>query len=285
MPFLEHLEELRRVILGSIAAVMICSVAAYAFSGTIIDFIVVSHVGEAQFLRPMEAFVARIKVSLLVGLLVGLPFVTFQIWNFVVPGLLQHERKIVLPLVFSSTLLFLVGTAFSYLVLTPMMLKVLVGFATTHIRPNITVDYLLDFIIKMAVACGILFQLPLVVAVLTLFRVLTPRFLWSKWRHAIVAILIVAAVATPGDGPSQIILAAPIVVLYFLSILLSMMISRGQKKKDAAAAGAADPDAPVESETGAPDDSGTATLGDSETGAPDDSETGPPDGSETEDRS
>lgn len=235
MPFLEHLEELRRVLLTIAAAVVVCAVGAWFVSGHVIDYVVVSHVGQAQFLRPMEAFVARMKVALLFGFMVSLPFVAFQVWNFVVPGLLNHERKIVMPLVFFSTLLFLVGTAFSYLVLTPMMIKLLMGFGTEHIQANITVDYLLDFIIKMAVACGILFQLPLVVAVLTLVRVVTPRFLISKWRHAVVVILIIAAVATPGDGPSQIILAAPIIVLYFLSIGISVLIvrDRGESGLDA----------------------------------------------------
>ncbi|MCA9728069.1 MAG: twin-arginine translocase subunit TatC [Candidatus Eisenbacteria bacterium] len=239
MPFLEHLEELRRVILGSLGAIVVCAIAVYAFSGTVIDWMVVQHVGSAQFIRPMEAFMARVKISLLLGLLIGLPFVMFQIWSFVVPGLLQHERRIVMPMVVFSTVLFLSGVAFSYFVLTPMMVKLLTGFSTTHVVANITVDYLLDFIIKLAMACGILFQLPLVVALLTIINLVTPRFLWSKWRHAIVIILIVAAVATPGDGPSQLILAAPIVVLYFLSILLSLFLSRGRKKDRALGEGAA----------------------------------------------
>ena len=231
MPFLEHLEELRRVLLASLGGVAICALAVYAFSGIVIDWVVVQHVGSAQFIRPMEAFMARIKISLLLGLIVSLPFVMFQIWNFVVPGLLQHERRIVMPMVVFSTLLFVSGVAFSYLALTPMMIQLLTGFSTEHVVANITVDYLLDFIIKLAIACGILFQLPLVVALLTLLDLVTPKFLWSKWRHAIVIILIVAAVATPGDGPSQLILAAPIVVLYFLSIVLSLFLSRGAKKR------------------------------------------------------
>jgi sec-independent protein translocase protein TatC len=231
MPFLEHLEELRRVLLASLGGIALCAALVYAFSGIVIDWVVVRHVGAAQFIRPMEAFMARIKVSLLLGLIVSLPFVMFQFWNFVVPGLLQHERRIVMPMVVFSTLLFLAGVAFSYLVLTPMMIQLLTGFSTEHVVANITVDYLLDFIIKLAIACGILFQLPLVVALLTLIDLVTPKFLWSKWRHAIVIILIVAAVATPGDGPSQLILAAPIVVLYFLSILLSLFLSRGVKKR------------------------------------------------------
>src|SRR5690606_38336811 len=134
MPFLEHLEELRRVLLASLAGIAICGIAVYAFSGMVIDWIVVQHVGSAQFIRPMEAFMARIKVSLLLGLIVSLPFVMFQIWNFIVPGLMQHERRIVLPAAFFSTLLFLGGVAFSYFVLTPIMVGLLTtGFSTQHV--------------------------------------------------------------------------------------------------------------------------------------------------------
>ncbi|MCA9754161.1 MAG: twin-arginine translocase subunit TatC [Candidatus Eisenbacteria bacterium] len=247
MPFLEHLEELRRAILGALGAIVVCSIVAYVFSGPVVDFVVVQHVEQAQFLRPMEAFLARIKVSLLLGLIGSLPFVMFQIWNFVVPGLLEQEKRLVLPMVVFSTLLFIIGTAFSYLVLTPTMVKLLVGFGTEHVYANISVEYLLDFIIRLALACGILFQLPLVVALLTIVRIVTPQFLWSKWRHAIVAILIVAAVATPGDGPSQIVLATPIIVLYFLSILVSLLIVRGRHD---------DPEAGEDDEPGPGNDDG-----------------------------
>jgi len=232
MGFLDHLEDLRRTLLAIFAAVFIGAIGAYVFSEQVIDFVVVRHVGQAQFFRPMEAFLARVKISLLLGLIVSLPFVAFQIWNFVVPGLLEQEKKFVLPLVFFSTLLFLVGTSFSYLVLTPVMVQLLVGFGTAHVQANIAVDPLLDFIIKLALACGILFQLPLVVALLTIVRIVTAKFLWSKWRHAIVIILIVAAVATPGDGPSQLVLAAPIIVLYFVSILISLAIERSRNAED-----------------------------------------------------
>lgn len=233
MPFLEHLEELRRALIGAVIAVCVCAGVAYMFSGTIIDYVVVSHVGTAQFTQPMEAFMTRVKVSLLLGLVVALPVVAFQIWSFVVPGLMGHERKLVLPLVAFSTVLFLTGIGFSYFVLTPMMVKMLLGFGTEHLRADITVNALLDFIIKMGLGAGILFQLPLVVALLTLIDVVSPQTLLSKWRHAIVGILILSAVVTPGDGPSAFVLAIPVAILYFLSILLSLAIVRRGRKRDA----------------------------------------------------
>jgi sec-independent protein translocase protein TatC len=233
MPFLEHLEELRQVLLASLAALALCAIAGYAVSGWVMDYIVVHTVGQAQFLRPMEAFNVRFKLALILGAVVSLPFIAFQIWSFIVPGLMPSERRLVMPMVVASTVLFLGGLAFSYWILTPLMMRLLVGFGTSHVQPNIAVDYLLDFIIKLALGTGIMFQLPLVVVLLTMVRVVSPRFLWSKWRHAIVIILVIAAVVTPGDGAlSTLVLAGPILVLYFLSALLSTLIVRGRRKKE-----------------------------------------------------
>ncbi len=236
MAFLEHLEELRRVILASLGALVICTILTYAFSGRLLDYIVVRTVGEAQFIRPMEPFLVRIKLALVLGAVLALPFISFQVWSFVLPGLLRHERRTVVPMAVASTALFLGGMAFSWWIMTPVMLDLLLSFGTESLRPNITADFLFDFVLKMAVGCGIMFQLPLVTLMLTLARVVTPRQLWSKWRHAIVAILIVAAFVTPGDGPSQVILAAPVLLLYFISAALASIMERGRRKREEAAA-------------------------------------------------
>ncbi len=234
MPFLDHLDELRRVLLASLAAILLCAIVAWAFSARVLEHVVQTNVGEAQFLRPMEAFNSRLKVSLLLGTVVALPFVSFQLWSFIVPGLMRHERRIVLPIVTASTILFLGGMAFSYLVLTPIMLQMLVGMGTEHLKANIAVEPLIDFVLKLAFGAGILFQLPLVILILTSLRIVSARWVWSKWRHAIVIILIIAAVVTPGDGPSQLVLAAPILVLYFLSALTASVIEavRRPRKDD-----------------------------------------------------
>jgi sec-independent protein translocase protein TatC len=233
MPFLEHLEELRRVILASLGALFICSVLGYVFSGRVLEYMVVRSVGTAQFLSPMEAFNVRFKLAIILGAMVSLPFIAFQIWGFVVPGLMHHERRLVLPLVTWSTVLFLGGMAFSYWVLTPMMMHLLVGFGTEHVKANIAVGYLLDFILKLALGTGIMFQLPLVVVVLTMVRLVSPRQLWSKWRHAVVIILLVSAIVTPGDAAiSTLILAGPVLLLYFASAILSTLIDRARRKRE-----------------------------------------------------
>lgn len=233
---MEHLEELRRMVLRAIGVLLAATLGAYFFSGWILEQIVTTTIGEATFLKPMEAFNSRLKIAFLCGLIISLPIVLWQIWGFVVPGLMKRERRMVLPLVVGGTLLFYSGIAFSYFVVTPMMLTLLVGFGTEHIRPQIAVGHLLDFVVSMGMASGLLFQLPLVVAVLSLVEVVTPDFLIRRWRHAMVGIFVLTAVVTPGDGPSQIVLAAPVVLLYFASVFVAKAIWRGKRRDNDPAA-------------------------------------------------
>jgi sec-independent protein translocase protein TatC len=232
MSFLDHLDELRSVILSCIGALLILAIGAWFVSGYVLDFLVTHTVGTAQFIKPLEAFTTRIKLAFLMAFIAGLPFIAFQIWSFVVPGLLGREKRIVLPLVLWSTLLFVIGVAFSALALSPTMLRIMLSFGTEVVEADIAIGFLFDFFVKMAFACGFLFQLPLVVAVLSHFGIVTPEFLTSKWRHAIVIILIIAAVVTPGDGPSQLVLALPVILLYFVSIWISKGIWRGKRRRE-----------------------------------------------------
>ena len=124
-------------------------------------------VGQAQFIGPLDGWNARMLVSVLLGVVASLPFVSFQIWGFVLPGLHHRERRVVLPVVISSTVLFLVGMAFSWFFLTPQMLRLLAGFGTEHLKPNLAVGPLLDFVVKMSLGTGLLFELPLVILALT----------------------------------------------------------------------------------------------------------------------
>ncbi len=266
MSFLDHLDELRSVLLSCLGILLVLTVAAWFVSGMTLDFLVAHTIERAQFIKPLEAFMTRMKLALLMAFTVGLPFISFQIWSFVVPGLMKHERRLVIPLVVWSTTLFLIGVAFSALALTPTMLRILMSFATEAVQPAIAVGYLFDFFVKMAIACGILFQLPLVIAVLSLAGLVTPELLKAKWRHAIVMILIVAAVVTPGDGPSQLVLAVPIVLLYFVSIWVSTMIYRRKRGAEDTPDEGDDPE--DRDDEGAPDEGDDPEDRDDE-GAPD----------------
>jgi sec-independent protein translocase protein TatC len=230
MPFWEHLEELRRVTLRVIGVLLFTTLAGYAFSGKIMEKIVERTIKDAVFLRPMEAFNARLKVAFMLGLMVSIPFILWQIWTFVVPGLLHKEKKIVGPLVFWSVLLFYAGVLFSYMVVVPAMLSFLVGLGTEHIKAQIAVSYLLDFIVGMSAATGVLFQLPVVVALLSMIGILRPAFLIKWWRHAVIGTFLLTAIVTPGDVfIAQVVLAVPVLLLYVASIFVAKAIWRNKE--------------------------------------------------------
>jgi sec-independent protein translocase protein TatC len=232
MPFLAHLDELRSVLIRCLIALAVASLACWFLSGYILDSLVVRTAGEAKFIGPAEAFSARLKVTVMCGVLVSLPVVAYWIWGFVVPGLMEKERRFLTPIVVSSTALFYLGALFSYFALTPVVVRVLMSFGTDIVRPEITIAPLLGLIIRLALACGIVFQLPLVLTILSYFGIVSPQWLKEKWRYAILGIFLMAAIATPADAASQLILAGPICLLYFVSVYLSALVVRAKKKED-----------------------------------------------------
>jgi sec-independent protein translocase protein TatC len=231
MPFLAHLDELRGVLIKCLIALVAASAICWVFSGYILDALVVATAGEAKFIGPAEAFAARLKVTVMCGVLVSLPPVAYWIWGFVVPGLMENERRFLFPIVISSSALFYIGAAFSYFALTPVVVKVLLSFGTQYIQPQITIAPLLGLIIRLAIACGLVFQLPLVLTILSYFGVISPEWLKSKWRYAVLGIFVLAAIATPADAASQMILALPMVALYFISVVLSGVVVRAKRRR------------------------------------------------------
>ena len=236
MTFLDHLEELRRVLIDAIIAALLGLGAAWFFSGRLIELLIARTIPAGTpvvFLGPGEAFSTRIQVALGCGILITLPFILFRIWQFVVPGLLREERTFVLPIVIGGSLLFYLGSAFGLLILIPIVTKILLAFGTPSLKPTIAVGQLLAFVVRLVLACGLLFQLPIVAVFLTWFGIVTPERMWSVWRHAVVVIFVVAAAVTPGDGPSQLVLGIPVTILYFLSVGLSFLVRRRRARRAA----------------------------------------------------
>ncbi len=233
MPFLEHLEELRKVILHSLAAIGIAAIISWSLTNRVLTWLIAHTTGHAIFTRPEGAFMARFKVSLVLGALIVAPYVFYRIWSFIGPGLLAKERKIVFPGVVASLTLFYCGLVFSFLVMTPLMVKVLVGFGTANLTPQTEIQFLLDFVFMGGLASGLIFQLPLFIGFLTWIGLLSPALLFKYWRHSIVAIFIIAAILTPADPISQLVLAAPLLVLYGLSLILASGIHKARKRQRA----------------------------------------------------
>lgn len=233
MPFLEHLEQLRKVILHSLVAIGVAAVISWSLTDRVLTWLIAHTTGHAIFTRPEGAFMARFKVSLVLGVLIVAPYVFYRIWSFVGPGLLAKERKIVFPGVVASLTLFYCGLLFSFLVMTPLMVRVLVGFGTPTLAPQTEIQFLLDFVFMGGLASGLIFQLPLFIGFLTWIGLLSPALLFKFWRHSIVAIFIIAAILTPADPISQLVLAAPLLVLYGLSLILAVVIHKARREKRA----------------------------------------------------
>ncbi len=231
MPFLAHLEELRGVLIHSAIAVAVLGIASWFVSEPVLRFIT-DPGGELVFLGPTEAFTLRIKVALLCGLFGGLPYILYKLWGFIAPGLMLNERKMIAIVVGGSTILFFAGSAFSFFIIMPIALRFLLGFQTAFLTPMISASNYFGFVTRLCLALGIVFQLPLVVSLLTWVGILEPRWLLSNWRYALVSIALVSALFTPPDIASQFLMAVPVVGLYFFSAFLSMLIARRKKEID-----------------------------------------------------
>ncbi len=236
MPFLDHLEELRWTIIRSLSAVVVCAVIAYVYSKEIVDFL---HRPAPDvnliFLSPTEAFMTYLKVAMYAGLVLALPYVSWEFWRFIVPGLLAKEKKLVPPIVFFTVICFLIGALFAYFLIIPFGLKFLItGFQTDYLSAKITIGSYLGFVATMVLVFGTVFELPVLAYFLSLIGLLTPQFLRSKRRYGIVLIFIIAAILTPPDAFTQTMLAVPLLILYEISIWVSAAVYRAKMRKQAA---------------------------------------------------
>lgn len=232
MPFLDHLEELRWRLLKSIVAIIAMSMVAFYFSDHIFKFVIIP-LGDIKlhFTEVTGSFYAYLKLSLIVGVVGALPIIFYQIWSFIGPGLYKHEKAMVLPLVGVSTLLFLLGAAFCYYVMLPISLAFLIGFSGEILSPIITVGSYISFAGLLALAFGFGFQLPVIGYFLAKIGILRPEFLVKTRRYALVTMLIVGAILTPPDVFTQVLLAAPLYILYEISIIVVRITANNRDRK------------------------------------------------------
>ena len=237
MPFLDHLEELRWRLIKSVLSVIVCAIIAYSFANYLIEFIqipfskITTDNASAIKLYNTEitgTFYAYIKVSLIAGALVALPFIFYQLWSFIAPGLYKKERMMILPLVFISTFLFLVGAAFCFEVVLPISLEFLIGFSGGSIENIITIGSYLSFTGLLLMAFGLGFQMPLLSFFLGKIGIINAGMLSKGRRYAIVGMLVIGAIITPPDVFTQLLLAIPFYLLYEISIIVVRLT---QKKK------------------------------------------------------
>jgi sec-independent protein translocase protein TatC len=233
MSFLEHLEELRSALIKASLAIAAGMMGGWFLSPIVMRHLIARTVGHAVVLSPFEAFNERFKLAFILGLGVASPIVFWQAWSFVVPGLLKQERRWVPGLALGSMALFGLGAGAAYGYVVPLVVHVLERFVFPGLVTEIRLSALLDFTYNLALACGILMQMPLVAMLLTAVGVVTPRFLLHQWRAAIVAIFVLTAAITPGDVVSaQVVMGVPMLLLYFASVALSFLVVRRRERRD-----------------------------------------------------
>jgi sec-independent protein translocase protein TatC len=231
MPFLAHLEDLRKVLMRSVIACLVGAIGGWWLAPRVLEDIVRRTVKHVVVLSPLEAFNERFKLAMILGLFLVLPVVLYQVWSFIVPGLLKRERAWILPMAVASFVLFGVGAWAAYGYVVPLVIGVLNSFMTPSMVAQIRVGSLLGFVYNMALACGVVFQLPLVTMTLTAMGLVTPGFLLRQWRAAIVIVFFVTAVITPGDVvTAQLIMGVPMTLLYLLSVGLSWLVARRRRE-------------------------------------------------------
>jgi sec-independent protein translocase protein TatC len=233
MSFLDHLEELRWRIVKAAGAILVAAIAAAFFSDFLVKVVLMQpllKVGlKAQVLTPYGIMLLYMQTVLVAGLIIAMPYVLWQLWQFIAPGLLPNERKYASWIVFFTSLCFLSGITFAYYVLVPTALKFFSEFGTDTFQLNVSADNYISFLLSLILGAGLVFELPMVSYFLSKIGILTPAFMRKYRRHAIVVILIISAIVTPTpDVITQSLLAAPMIFLYEISIFISKY---AQKKK------------------------------------------------------
>ena len=262
MSFLDHLEDLRWHLIKATSAIMIVATVAFIFSRKIFEFIIFAPkemsfptykflCKAAQFINvdttfcgeslPMiiqnrtmaGQFSADIWTSILAGFIISFPYVIYQFWKFISPGMRVNERKHSRGFIIISSFLFFLGVLFGYYIVTPLSMNFLANYSISDVVDNqIDISSYIALVRSAALASGLVFELPIIIYFLTKIGLVTPEFLRKYRKYALVIVLILSAIITPPDIASQIIVAIPILILYQVSIYISKVVIKNQKKKE-----------------------------------------------------
>jgi sec-independent protein translocase protein TatC len=239
MGFLDHLEELRRRLVYSIAAVVAGFFACWGFREKIYG-VMQKPIMEALkshgmpeklvYLNPVDPFNLYLKIAALAGLFLTSPFVLYQVWMFISPGLYRNEKRYVMPFMASTIALFSTGGYFGYRIVYPRALEFLIGFGS-QFQPMITISEYTSLFLSIVLGMGLIFEMPILIFFLALMGIISAGFMWKNLRYAILLIFIVAAIVTPTpDVLSMCIFAAPMVALYALSIGIAWVVHPKQRR-------------------------------------------------------
>ena len=231
MSFLEHLDELRKRIVRSCLAVAVGILVTFAYINPIFNFILAPTRKALPpgvkliYTQPGEAFSLYITVALIAGVIVAAPFIMYQVWMFIAPGLYSNEKRMAIPFVLFTTIGFVAGALFNHYISFPFMMAFFASFNTPDLAFMPKLEDVFGLYTKMLIGMGLVFQMPTIVYFLARIKLITARFLAKNFKYAFLIIFIVAAVITPtGDMMTQAIFAAPMVGLYLLSIAIAWIV-------------------------------------------------------------
>jgi sec-independent protein translocase protein TatC len=244
MPFLDHLEELRWRIIWSLAAIVVGVILAFVIvikfnllvwmQGPMLPYL---HGRRLMNTHPGGGFSIMLQTAIIIGIVIALPVILFQVWLFLAPALHRHEKKVVLPVILGGVLLFVAGAALAWYFVLPMTLRFLTSMGDEAFDQMISANEYFGFVTSLVLAMGAVFELPIAILALSVLGLVTPQFLSKFRRHAVIGSYVVAAVITPGDlFVTSVALMVPLYLLYEMSIGLSWIVFRRRQKKAAAEA-------------------------------------------------
>jgi sec-independent protein translocase protein TatC len=239
-PFLSHLEELRKRLIACAIAVGVGFVISYIFSERLFRILIsplMAVMGEGErliFTNLPEMFLTYLKTAFIAAILLVAPVIFYQLWMFIAPGLYQHEKKFAVPFVIFSTILFVGGALFGYFVVFPFGFKFFLGFANESIQALPSVKQYFSFAVKLLFAFGIVFELPVVVFFLAKMGLVTPDLLKRKRKYALLLTFVMAAILTPPDVITQLMMAGPLILLYEIGIIIARVAGRKKATEDEA---------------------------------------------------
>jgi sec-independent protein translocase protein TatC len=238
IPFTGHLEELRRRLIICFVAVGIGFVLSYGFKEKLFQILTRPLIGVMQtgdkliFTGLPEAFFTYLKVAFLSGIILAAPIIFYQFWMFVAPGLYNKEKRLMVPIVFLSTLFFVGGSFFGYFIVFPYGFKFFLGFASETIQPLPSMREYLSFASKLLLAFGVVFELPLIITFLAKLGMVSVSFLKKNRKYALLLFFVGAAILTPPDVVTQVMMALPLMVLYEISIVGAKIFGKKTSEND-----------------------------------------------------
>jgi sec-independent protein translocase protein TatC len=240
MSFLEHLDELRRRIIASLIGVAVGCLVSFTFITKIYAFIMkplaemLPAGSKLVFTEPTEAFMLYLKMALLAGIILAAPIILWQVWLFISPGLYAREKKVAVPFIALGSIGFIVGAACSHYILFPVTWRFLASFANEYTMFMPKIESIFSLYAKMMLGMGLIFQMPTLVYFLARLGLVSARFLLRQFKYAILVIFIIAAVITPtGDPMTQTVFAAPMILLYLISIAIAWLFGKKRQTEEA----------------------------------------------------